>query len=110
VEFFWSLVFSFLGAANGRHLVVLDKIKLIFYLSLILGGGNVLLNIFMIPRYGFLGAAYATLLAQLIAFFANGIFLCARKGLTSQLYSFTLLPLWNWRCLRRGEEGGKLLY
>ncbi|WBU88804.1 flippase [Cellulophaga omnivescoria] len=63
----WAGVFVFLGVANQKWFIS-ENLQKYNILCLALGMlTNVLLNIVFIPKYGVLGAAYATLLAQAIA-------------------------------------------
>ncbi|MDP5230866.1 MAG: flippase [Cellulophaga sp.] len=63
----WAGVFVFLGVANQKWFI---SENLQAYNILCLGLGmiaNVVLNTLMIPKFGILGAAYATLISQFIA-------------------------------------------
>lgn len=63
----FSSVFVFLGVANQKWFI---SENLQVYNIICLGFGmvaNVVLNIFLIPSFGILGAAYATLISQFIA-------------------------------------------
>lgn len=63
----WAGVFVFLGVANQKWFI---SENLQAYNIICLGLGmvtNVLLNLFLIPRYGIYGAAFATLISQFIA-------------------------------------------
>jgi len=63
----WTAVFVFLGVAQGPWFVIENLTKLA--LQRTMGGAvvNVGLNILLIPRYGGLGAAVASLVAQIIS-------------------------------------------
>jgi O-antigen/teichoic acid export membrane protein len=59
----WSGVFVFLGAANSQYLIAEGYVKLTFWRT---GFGaiiNIVLNLFLIPKMGMMGAAIATLIA-----------------------------------------------
>lgn len=63
----WAGVFVFLGVANSRWFI---SENLQAYNVICLGFGmvvNIVLNLFLIPRFGISGAAYATLLSQFVA-------------------------------------------
>ena len=65
----WAGVFVFLGSASGQYLIAEGYFKLSMLRT---GFGaiiNIVLNIFFIPAYGILGAAYATLIAYAVATF-----------------------------------------
>jgi len=70
----WSGVFVFLGVASGKILVAehLEIIEL--YRSLFGMFTNVGLNLLLIPKYGIVGAALATLLAQVVAAYLFDLF------------------------------------
>ena len=76
----WSMVFSFLGSACTQWLVVegLTKYRLVRVLIGVFV--NISLNIVLIPSYGVLGAAYATLISQMLHHIL-GIFLVKKRGL-----------------------------
>jgi PST family polysaccharide transporter len=65
----WGAVFVFMGVAQGPWFVTEGLMKA--YLNRALAGGivNVLLNLYLIPRFGGLGAAVATLVAQVVSTF-----------------------------------------
>lgn len=57
-------------------LLTLKKTRFIFFTSILGAGSNILLNLYMIPRYGFLGASLTTLFSQ--ALMTSLLFLKAR--------------------------------
>lgn len=65
----WAGIFVFLGSASGQYLIAEGYTKISMLRT---GAGavvNIILNIFLIPAYGILGAAYSTLVAYAIATF-----------------------------------------
>jgi O-antigen/teichoic acid export membrane protein len=65
----WAGVFVFLGNASGQYLIAEGYTKMSMLRT---GAGaivNIVLNIFWLPAYGILGAAYATLAAYGVATF-----------------------------------------
>jgi O-antigen/teichoic acid export membrane protein len=65
----WAGIFVFLGSASGQYLIAEGYTKMAMIRT---GAGavvNIVLNIFWLPKYGILGAAYATLAAYGIATF-----------------------------------------
>lgn len=62
----WSAVFVFLGVAFSKYLIVENLTKLDFQRTLLGAISNVVFNLLLIPAYGVVGAAIATLLAQII--------------------------------------------
>ena len=60
----WAGVFVFLGVASGKWYIAENYIKKNFYRTFLGMLVNVILNFVLIPQYGILGAAVATLLGQ----------------------------------------------
>ena len=69
----WSLIFTFSSYTMGSILLALKGEKHSFIGWSLCAGVNLLLNIIIIPRYGYIGASITTLLSEIIAF---GIFYC----------------------------------
>jgi len=65
----WAGVFVFLGSASGQYLIAEGYTKISMLRTGVGALVNIVLNIFWLPRYGILGAAYATLAAYGIATF-----------------------------------------
>jgi len=63
----WSSVFVFVGVASGRWYLIENLQKLLLYRTVIGAFINVSLNLVLIPRYGAIGAAWATLASQAYA-------------------------------------------
>lgn len=63
----WSGVFVFLATASSQYLIA-ENLTLLTLSRTMLGAiANILLNLFLIPRFGITGAAFSTLLAYMIA-------------------------------------------
>jgi PST family polysaccharide transporter len=63
----WTAVFVFLGVPLGPWIVAEGLMKVSLYRSLAGGVVNIILNLYLIPRLGGMGAALATLAAQSMA-------------------------------------------
>jgi O-antigen/teichoic acid export membrane protein len=63
----WAGVFVFLGVASGKWFLVENLQKFVFYRTVAGAIVNVGLNYFMIPTYGAVGAAIATVISQATA-------------------------------------------
>ena len=63
----WTGVFVSLGVASGKYLLAENLTKIAFYRSLSGAVANVLINLALIPRFGAIGAAFATLVSQALA-------------------------------------------
>lgn len=59
----WAAVFVFLGIASSKWFIIENRQILTFQRNLIGAVSNVVLNFFLIPKHGAVGAAYATLLS-----------------------------------------------
>ena len=90
----WSSIFVFLGVGSSPWFVN-ENLNIYALIKTVIGAfANVLLNFILIPIYGGLGAAYATLFSQFIsAFLLNIIFAKTRPIFWMQLKGLTLIPL-----------------
>ncbi len=70
----WSGVFLALGVASGGWFIIENQQRFIFYKTLSGAASNVLLNFYLIPRYGIAGAAVATVFSQCSASFLFDFF------------------------------------
>jgi O-antigen/teichoic acid export membrane protein len=69
----WSGVFVFLGLASSQWLILEGRQKAILQRTLLGAIINVFANMLLIPAYGAVGAAYATVLSYFIAVFSVGL-------------------------------------
>lgn len=65
----WAGIFVFLGSASGQYLIAEGYTKLAMLRTGVGAIVNIILNIYLLPAYGILGAAYATLAAYFVATF-----------------------------------------
>lgn len=65
--YIWAGVATFLGVASSQYLISENLTKLSFYRTLIGMVLNVILNLILIPEYGIVGSAYATLISYGVA-------------------------------------------
>ncbi|MGY3055048.1 O-antigen/teichoic acid export membrane protein [Pedobacter sp. UYEF25] len=65
----WSGIFVFLGVASGQYLVAEGYTKISFYRTAAGALINVLLNLWLIPKYAGIGASIATLIACITSTF-----------------------------------------
>lgn len=70
----WSGLFVFLGLASGKWFIIEGLQKYYFYRTISGAFVNVGLNLFMIPKFGIIGAAWATVVAQLCSNILFNIF------------------------------------
>lgn len=65
--YIWSSVGLFLGVAITQYLMSENLVKIIFWLNVFVMVVNIVLNLIFIPKFGILGAAWATLISYLIS-------------------------------------------
>lgn len=70
----WAALAVFLGVASSQYLVIEGKQRFSAYRALIGMCSNLLLNALLIPRYGGLGAAWATLISYALSVFSIAVF------------------------------------
>ena len=70
----WAGIFVFLGVASGKWLLAENYVKKSFCRTAFGAIVNLILNLYLIPRYGLKGAAYATFAAQFSASFLYDFF------------------------------------
>ncbi len=63
----WASIAVFMGVASDRYLIIAQMQKITLYRTLIGMLSNIMLNYFLIPPYGALGAAWATLISYSLA-------------------------------------------
>lgn len=91
----WSGIFVFLGSASGQYLLAEGFTMISFYRTAIGAIANVLLNLWLIPRYGGLGASAATLIAYFIATFSILLYPKTRAQGLMVLKSLFLLNMFS---------------
>ncbi len=75
----WSNIGAALNLVAQQVLVAENLTKVISVITFLGMATNVLLNIFMIPRYGMVGAAYASLISYIVPFLSLLLFKRSRK-------------------------------
>lgn len=63
----WASIFVFLGVAGGRWFIVESRQMLSLQRTVAGAVANVILNLFLIPAFGVIGAAFATVISQAVA-------------------------------------------
>jgi PST family polysaccharide transporter len=92
----WTAVFVFLGLAQGPWLVAEGLMKVSLNRTLAGGVVNVLLNLYLIPRFGGMGAAWATLAAQATStLLVNAVDPRTRRIFWMELRALNLLGGWK---------------
>lgn len=103
----WTTVFVFLGVAQAPWFVIENQTRLA--LQRTLGGAavNVGLNLWLIPKYGAMGAAWSSLVAQFASNLVfNGLNRASRELFWMLLRAFNLFSGWSLRPPLRGGSGG----
>lgn len=70
----WGGIFVFLGVASGSYFIVESYTRRPLYRTLFGAVSNILLNLLLIPYYGIVGSAIATVISQFIANFIIDFF------------------------------------
>lgn len=65
----WAAIFVFLGVASGQYLTIEQQTKLAMHRAFWGTLSNVLLNAYFIPKWGGIGAAWATIISYFISVF-----------------------------------------
>ena len=70
----WSIIFMGFLVSSSKFLIAIDRNDIILIRGLIGLISNVLLNFILIPEYGLIGAAWATLISYFLASYFSNIF------------------------------------
>ena len=95
--YIWSGVGTFLGVASSQFLIAENLTRISLYRTMLGMISNVVLNLVLIPKYGIIGSAVATLISYLIATFSLVLFSSTRAQASMLLRSLLTLGLWNVR-------------
>jgi O-antigen/teichoic acid export membrane protein len=97
----WSTIAVFLGVASTQWLLA-EGLQFVSLITTAIGLlANLLLNFFLIPAYGALGAAIATTVSYTVAVFAGPLLVSKARPVLKILLKAVCLH-WAWR--RRGAE------
>ena len=93
----WATLFAFMGGARQQYLITESYMKFSFAATLAAAVMNIVLNVFLIPRYQGFGAAIATLISYgLSAVFSSFLFYPTREIGWEQLKALNLFgALWR---------------
>ena len=91
--YIWAGVAVFLGVASSQYLITENYTKLSFSRNFVGMIFNVALNFILIPKYGIVGAAYATLISYSLAVFSIILFPKTRKQFFMMMKSILLITL-----------------
>ena len=93
----WSCVFIFVGTCSGRWLLT-ENLQVLAAANTFLGASlNIGLNIYLIPRYGIVGAAWATLVSySFVGYFSFFLWKRTRPNFMLMTRSFMKMPRLSW--------------
>ncbi|MBJ7900978.1 MAG: oligosaccharide flippase family protein [Cyanobacteria bacterium RI_101] len=92
----WAIPFVFLGVARSQWLIAENLTRFSFLTTSLGAVANILLNLWLIPPYGGLGAALATLASYAIANYLSGAFFPSTRPSFAQMTQALFIPL-RWR-------------
>ncbi|MCV9878014.1 flippase [Brenneria izbisi] len=102
-------VISSLGTVSSNILIIRNIAYLRVYRALYGLGINVILNIIFIPKYGIIGAAYSSLISQIVAAWISNLF--SKKTRDCFYFQFFSIVTFGMPCLKgvfktmKGEAG-----
>jgi O-antigen/teichoic acid export membrane protein len=70
----WTIPITYLGIITNRLLIIKGLQKVVFWKQILLLSLNITLNLILMPKYGIVGAAWATLLADIVVNFLSDLF------------------------------------
>jgi len=105
--YIWAGVAVFLGVASSRYLIIENFTKLSFFRTFIGMVINVILNLVLIPMYGIIGAAVATLISYSIAVFSIILFPKTSKQFFMMMKSILFVNLINQALKIRSKRNDK---
>jgi len=88
----WSSIFVFLGVARGQYLLAEKMFKFAFACALAGAITNIGMNFVLIPRFGGLGAAIATLVSYAISAVLSSVFLSSPHAVFKRQLLSLLVP------------------
>ncbi|MEM1325342.1 MAG: flippase [Bacteroidota bacterium] len=100
----WALLFVSIGVARSTYLVTENLIKIYSY-TIVMGVViNIILNVTLIPKFGGLGAVFATLGAQIVAAYLSCFFFKETRAIGRLITnSFFTLPATAIKILRNAR-------
>ena len=92
---------ALLGVARGQYLINEGHLRFYSVITLAGAGINILLNLWLIPRYGPVGAAWATVAAQAGSVWLSSLLWAPTRATGWMLAKALLVPVIGWRHLFR---------
>ena len=94
--YIWAGVAVFLGVASEQYLLAENLTKVSFMRTALGGVLNVLLNLYLIPRYGIIGSAWATLISYFVATFSLIVFRKSRTSVSMFIKTFQIFRIYKY--------------
>ncbi len=88
----WSLLIIAINAVSVPYLIVMERQRLVTVFTLVMMVFNIVLNAVFIPRYGALGAAWVTLVSEIINIVLYVMVLAKPLALNFNLIRYFLKP------------------
>lgn len=87
----WCGLFVSMGLASGSWIMAERRVRLNLYRNLAGLAANLVLNLMLIPRFGALGAAYATLMSLFVAYMLFDAFVPSMKAVSRSKWKALLV-------------------
>lgn len=101
----WSALFVFLGVASHQWFVTENLQRYVLFRTICGALVNISLNLILIPAYGPVGAAIASLVAHgLVNVVMNAFTPATRSIFRLQIKSLLLMPLWSGSLFKQGNR------
>jgi O-antigen/teichoic acid export membrane protein len=91
----WIGVLTFISMLNYTVLVSVEVLAFQMWLTALSAVMNVVLNLFMIPKYGFVGAAWTTLLTEILLAGVSFVYVCRHVGHIGQMKRLVVVAVLN---------------
>ncbi len=89
----WAALFIFVGVGAERYLLIENMHSFFLYKGIVGMVSNVLLNFWLIPQFGIMGAVYATLVSYCLASYLILLFTKATRGIFIMQTKALLFPV-----------------
>jgi O-antigen/teichoic acid export membrane protein len=99
----WALLFVSFGISRNSFIIANNLTKIYMYITIIGAVLNIGFNIFLIPRYGIIGASISTIIAQTIAGFISGFFFKSLRADLFASYKLLVFPKINFKVLKNNN-------
>jgi PST family polysaccharide transporter len=98
--YIWSIPATFIGVATGQYLVAENLTRISFFCAFLGVCTNTILNYILIPKYGGVGSAFATVISYTLAGLSIIFFKSSRNQITLLIMSLSPVRFFNALTLR----------